>query len=336
MSKRKVFIINDKVFKNYNQVDAEDIKLLVDESEKVEGGGQLTAIDEGNGIGFVLKNQDRSKHENIGILAIDLSSVFDTLINSGATGTLSFAIGLDNLVSGYASFVAGWQNKVMGNYSASFGRGNTVNGIQCFASGYENQINGENSLATGLQNVINEYLSIVSGQSNVLNGRGSSAFGIRLHTNAAGEVVVGTNSNDVPALSSTSNVRGDIVFHVGASHDHDLPLSQLFVFKSGLIKIVPVNVKGEAFNPNVPGGITGMFGLDINNNNRPTVHDGEEWQGLSYKLKEYTVSTLPASPTAGDEAIVTDGASVSYRGIVSGGGTEYVKVFYNGSNWLYI
>jgi len=38
------------------------------------GGGELIAVDEGNGIGYVLKDDDRSMKINIGLNAIDLSS----------------------------------------------------------------------------------------------------------------------------------------------------------------------------------------------------------------------------------------------------------------------
>lgn len=52
-------------------------------------------------------------------------------------------------------------------------------------------------------------------------------------------------------------------------------------------------------------------------------------------LSPYTFGLLPASPVEGDVAFITDGASVSYRGIASGGGSETVMVFYDGTNWLY-
>lgn len=51
------------------------------------------------------------------------------------------------------------------------------------------------------------------------------------------------------------------------------------------------------------------------------------------KLKEYTVSTLPAG-TKGDVAFVNDAASPSFLATVVGGGSAVVRVFYNGDNWI--
>lgn len=51
------------------------------------------------------------------------------------------------------------------------------------------------------------------------------------------------------------------------------------------------------------------------------------------KLKEYTVSTLPAG-TKGDVAYVNDAASPAPLATVVGGGSSVVRVFYNGSNWI--
>lgn len=51
-------------------------------------------------------------------------------------------------------------------------------------------------------------------------------------------------------------------------------------------------------------------------------------------LDSYTVATLPAG-TTGDMVRVTDGDSVTYRAIATGGGSENVVVFYDGTNWIY-
>jgi len=51
-------------------------------------------------------------------------------------------------------------------------------------------------------------------------------------------------------------------------------------------------------------------------------------------LQGYTVATLP-SGVQGDTAYVTDGQSVSYRALATGGGSAVAQVFYDGSNWVY-
>jgi len=46
-----------------------------------------------------------------------------------------------------------------------------------------------------------------------------------------------------------------------------------------------------------------------------------------------TFAGLPASPTAGTSAYVTDSSTVTFGATITGGGTGKVLAFYNGSNW---
>lgn len=46
-----------------------------------------------------------------------------------------------------------------------------------------------------------------------------------------------------------------------------------------------------------------------------------------------TVATLPALPTQGDRAFVTDANATTFYSIVAGGGANFVPVFYDGSDW---
>lgn len=57
-------------------------------------------------------------------------------------------------------------------------------------------------------------------------------------------------------------------------------------------------------------------------------------QTKTQKLEEYTVSTLPASPNKGDQALVTDADTPSWNTTVTGGGSSEVVVWYNGTNWI--
>lgn len=55
---------------------------------------------------------------------------------------------------------------------------------------------------------------------------------------------------------------------------------------------------------------------------------------VNTRLKSYTVATLPSSPTQGDEAAVTDATSPTYLGTLTGGGTTYTPVIFNGTIWI--
>jgi len=52
------------------------------------------------------------------------------------------------------------------------------------------------------------------------------------------------------------------------------------------------------------------------------------------RLKNYTVATLPAAPTQGDTAFVTDALAPTYLTAIAGGGAIVTPVFYNGTNWV--
>ena len=53
------------------------------------------------------------------------------------------------------------------------------------------------------------------------------------------------------------------------------------------------------------------------------------------KIKSYTFSSLPLSPETNSTASITDAGTVTYRGIASGGGTDFALVVFDGTNWIY-
>lgn len=73
---------------------------------------------------------------------------------------------------------------------------------------------------------------------------------------------------------------------------------------------------------------TGSLMLNIGANTRFRVNSGGSYRGTGF-----TVATLPGSPTAGDEAFVTDALAPTVGATVAGGGAAYAKVWYNGTNW---
>jgi len=54
---------------------------------------------------------------------------------------------------------------------------------------------------------------------------------------------------------------------------------------------------------------------------------------IPFKLKTYTVATLPASPVKGWVAMVTDANATTFASTVVGGGSNNVPVYYDGTNW---
>jgi len=77
---------------------------------------------------------------------------------------------------------------------------------------------------------------------------------------------------------------------------------------------------GSALNT---AGDTMTGNLDMNGN-----------QILNQGATSYTVATLPASPTTGRLAVVTDGAaSLAWGATVTGGASTKYLVWFNGSAW---
>ena len=54
---------------------------------------------------------------------------------------------------------------------------------------------------------------------------------------------------------------------------------------------------------------------------------------IPFKLKTYTVATLPGSPVKGWVAMVTDANATTFASTVAGGGSNNVPVYYDGTNW---
>lgn len=51
-------------------------------------------------------------------------------------------------------------------------------------------------------------------------------------------------------------------------------------------------------------------------------------------LPTSTVANLPATPTVGQQAVVTDSNTTTFNAAVGGGGTSTMRVWWNGSNWV--
>jgi hypothetical protein len=51
------------------------------------------------------------------------------------------------------------------------------------------------------------------------------------------------------------------------------------------------------------------------------------------RLRSYTFATLPASPSVGDMAVITDSNTVVFNAAAAGGGINAIKVCYLGGSW---
>ena len=56
--------------------------------------------------------------------------------------------------------------------------------------------------------------------------------------------------------------------------------------------------------------------------------------GLGPNLSTYTVATLPTDPETGDVAAVSDADSPTFLGALTGGGSTFTPVVFNGTDWV--
>jgi hypothetical protein len=67
---------------------------------------------------------------------------------------------------------------------------------------------------------------------------------------------------------------------------------------------------------------------------QPTSLLAQAQRNLGVLAAGAAVSALPTAPTVGQEAVVTDGQpALAWGATVTGGGTTYYKVAWNGTNW---
>ncbi|MGF6434322.1 hypothetical protein [Bradyrhizobium elkanii] len=90
------------------------------------------------------------------------------------------------------------------------------------------------------------------------------------------------------------------------------------------------DVAGELTNLTYVGNYTSSCVTSI----RPRFGPGNYLVAGAIGCGDYTVATLPASPTRGDRAFVHDATSTTFASVVAGGGANWVPVVYNGANWL--
>jgi len=166
-------------------------------------GTGLEALDEGSGTGWRLVGKDPANYGNIGLNATDISNSSSASTTRGATGSGSFAGGInstasgtnafamgDNIASGTDSFTAGALNEASGNQSTALGVYSVSAGASSFAAtgglasngSYDiartNQANGICSFAIGAGTTATSYASAALGELCEAIGQGSLAAGL--------------------------------------------------------------------------------------------------------------------------------------------------------------
>jgi trimeric autotransporter adhesin len=169
---------------------------------------QLQKITEDGVTGWRILGRDTAKYGSIGSSAIDLSNSFYNNNILGATGSNSFATGVNTQASGGVSTAMGESTVASGFGSTAIGSFSTASGTASTAFGNYNIASGSGSTAMGVQTIA--------------SGDYSSASNRQTRANSYGETAIGT-FNDTLLTSDPSNFKNDSnrVFTIGNGFQKD-------------------------------------------------------------------------------------------------------------------
>jgi len=256
---------------NDSQITASELELL--EQESTLPNPVLKRYDEGNGVGYRLADSDPNNHGNIGKNAVDLSYSNAPSTINGATGDYSYAQGINTKASGFSSSAQGGDTEAKGYASHAEGldtnatsEASHAEGKNTIASGYASHAEGESTEASG-------YASHAEGQRTIASGEYSHSEGLKNYARSEAEFSGGEYGTDyTPANDATDRL---VNFGNGTSNSNR---SDAFtIFKNGAVKFFKDKLS------NIANAMAGMFILNTNDNNRPTIHNGADWKGLAYE-----------------------------------------------------
>ena len=142
--------------------------------------------------------------------------------------------------------------------------------------------------------------------------------------------------------SNTTNGELRIVLNDLATNDKGVFLHQ------GIFYTLDVNfIPGTKYYvSDVPGEITTTRYTNTNivryigtaqSSARLEFNPSNSTEDLGIEINTFPIlfSNLPTTTFQGMERTIVDASGVAYRGIASGGGSDFCKVIYDGTNWIY-
>jgi hypothetical protein len=229
----------------------------IDDIELI-AGGVFDALDEGNGLGYRLKEADAANYGNLGSRALDLSQSPSASSTYGATGDVSLAGGYEVTSSGYSSFVWGANSTATANFGTTFGQNSTNSSQFSIVSGYGHSISGNYNSSFGASNEMNGWYGSTNGIglinrsiSNHVVGQGNVDYTLNLSLTNLDQpkFIVGNGSVAAGTPNSVSS-RSD-AFIVRLSGAVEAPsLTDAIIASSGNQSLITLGY----FNANAGGG----------------------------------------------------------------------------------
>ncbi|GHC64654.1 tail fiber domain-containing protein [Ulvibacter litoralis] len=155
----------------------------------------LEKLDEGNGVGYRLKDKLAGYYGDIGLNAIDVSYSNTSSTDHGATGSRSFTAGYNTVASGLASTAVGFENEATASSATALGYRTKSDAVGNVAVGTYN-IGGGSPTSFNSANPIFEVGNGLSSgaRSNALTVLQNGKIGIGKHTGMDGIVEINGNS----------------------------------------------------------------------------------------------------------------------------------------------
>ncbi len=320
---------NDIYNNNSNAVVIGKTTAATDTTAALEVSGRVSQIDLGNSvfIGFEAGlNDDLTLNTCVG--------VGYRALKSNTSGTNNIAIGADSLLNN----TTGGRNIAFGTEALEAcisGAGNMAMGLKSLESCTNGQYNiafGENALSvttSGLDNIAigrnagrncqgTDYNVFMGSSAGNQNTTGEKNTGIGYSS----LLTIGSGSNNT-AIGSTAGAYS-VTPNSGTSNE-----------SSNSVYIGADTVSSTSVNTNEI--VIGYQTIGKGSNTATIGNDSitETYLKGVVVLEGYTFATLPASPVVGMRTYITDGGTPTYGGNASGGGSNKLPVFYNGSNWIY-
>ena len=178
-------------------------------------GGAFEALDEGNGIGYVVSGRDASLFGNVGLGSFDVSTGSGASSTRGPTGAQSFTSGLATTASGIQSVALGRLCNAAGDWSFAMGNTNNATGRSSVALGQDTNANGFYAFASGFgSDAIGDW-SVAFGNNSHSNGRGSFTVNYDNFANSYAESGLGSFNTDYTPANATAFDASDRLLNVG-------------------------------------------------------------------------------------------------------------------------
>ncbi len=219
----------------------------------------LEAINEGNGLGWRLKDKNPANYGNIGANSVDLSQSNSSSSTKGATGLNALATGFNTTASGNYSTAMGFNSNASNIYATAIGNEASATADNAIALGRLTTASGGSAVALGSQTTASNIGATAMGSATVASGRSATATGRFTRAQAFSGVAIGRYNTGNG--NSGDWVNTDPLFEVGnGSADNDRS-NALTVYKNGAVNI------NDAYNLPQSDGTAGQVLTTLGNGN---------------------------------------------------------------------